>query len=138
MLTTDASHVAAVPDNITRIAKDVAVAAFEREVHLEIGEQVVAGHEVVGVRQAVRFGLAAAQMALAADGNNLFGIPGMLFGEPDERRIVGVILGRYAVARIAIERGRRESVGLRVNRRSVTARAAQCERLLIPRLAVAR
>ena len=40
------------------------------EIDLEIGKQIVPGHEVVGIRQAGGLGASAAQMALAAGGNN--------------------------------------------------------------------
>ena len=59
------------------IAVDVTISRVQAriigfvKVHLKVREQVVARHEVVRVRQAVRFGVASPQMALAADGNDL-------------------------------------------------------------------
>ncbi len=82
--------VARVLHHIARIAIDVAVAGTQadivglREIDLEIMKQVVAGDKVVGVRQPVRFRLAATQMALATDGDNLPCVASVFRREPDE------------------------------------------------------
>ena len=137
VVTSDAGDIAAIHYYIARAVKDVIPGLCQiGKIDLEVGEEVAARHEVVGVRQAVRFRLAIPQVTLRADRDDLLGILGMLLGEPDQRRVVGVILRRHAVAGIAIERRRGETVSLRVHRRRVTARATQRKGLLVPGLAI--
>src|ERR1035438_2144513 len=116
LVTTDAGDIAAFHRYVAGVADNM-IPGF-CEIDLKIGKKIVARHEVVGVGKAARSGLAAAQMALPANGNDLLGIGGMLLREPDERCVVGVILGRHAVTGITIERRCGEGVGLRVDRKS--------------------
>ena len=142
LVTTDAGDIAAMQDYVARVAQDMAVSRIQiavirpGEIDLEIREQIVTRLEVIGVRKAVRFSFALAQVALPADRFNLPGVLGMLFGEPDQGYIVRMILGRHAVARIAVERGGGEGVRTRVHRGGVTARATHLERLFVPGLAI--
>ena len=134
LVTTDAGDVAAMNNHVARVVDNVIFGLCK--VHLKVGEQVVASHEIVGVGKTARFALASAQMALPANGDDLFGILGMLLREPDERCVVGMVFGRDAVAGKAIERRRGEGVSLRVDRRCMTAGATLGEFLCVPRFAV--
>src|ERR1700722_2240157 len=111
LVTTDTGNIASVRNNIAGVAQDVAIAGIQvdiirlREINMEILKQVIARHEVVGIRKTAGFRFAPAQMALSADGDDLLGIARVRLREPHERNIVRMILRRYAVAGIVIERG---------------------------------
>ncbi len=83
-------NLAAIHHHVAGVTQNMPIAWIEtgiihqREIDLKIFEQVVAGYEVIGVGKTARFRLAGAQMALSADGNDLFGIARVRLREPHQ------------------------------------------------------
>ena len=71
-------------------------------VHFKIAEKVVAGHEIVGIRQPSASGLSGANVALGA--NRRHHSTGILpfLGEVDQRRVLGVFQSDITMTGIAV------------------------------------
>ena len=103
-----------------------------KKIDVEIAKQIVAGHEVIGVRQAACSRPAAANMALPANGDDHASRVMALLGKVNERGVFGVVDRGCAMAGIAIKRRTRERMSGRIDARRVAARAADGELVPVP------
>lgn len=139
-----AGHLGAALDDGAGLGINVAVDGVEGgvigaiEVNLEVSEEIVAGDEVVGVGETRGPGAAAAQMALAADRDDLAWRPPVGVRQPSERRVAGMRERDSAVAGVTIEREGRKGVSGGIDCGGVAARTAARKNIGLPCLAVRR
>lgn len=138
-VTVQTSRLPAVQNHIAHVSEYVTVASVEsfiispRPVDLIVLKQVVAGHEVVCVRQPRRFRFPAAQMALRADRCDNPRVVLPLLRQQYQLRVAGVLKIDVSVTGVAVETEGRKLSGLRIDCRRMTPGAAVGEPGLVPR-----
>ncbi len=131
-------------DHVPRIGVDVAVGGIKSgivgalEIDLEVGKQIVAHYEIIGIGQAAGLGAPAAQVTLAAGRNDFAWIARAFRPQQSKLGIGGVLLLDVTVAGITIEGKRRKAVRLRIDARGVASGALSSEDIGLPGLAIVR
>src|SRR5262249_26358680 len=91
------------------------------EIHLVVLEKIIAWNKVIRIRKPGRPGVSRPQVALRAGRLDRLSVFLALFREKNQRRIVGVLEIDIAMAGIAVEPKSRESQGLGIHSRRMTA-----------------
>lgn len=108
------------------------------EIHFEVGKQIVAYHEIVGIGQSGGLGTSTAQMALAAGRNNFAWLARTLGTQQGQLGVCSVLLLDVAVAGKAIEGEGRKRVRLRINTCGMASGAFCRKDVILPGLAIRR
>src|SRR5437588_8154843 len=107
------------------------------EIDLEVGKQIVANDEIIGVGQTAGLRASAAEMTLAAGGNDLPRIARPFRPQQSQLRVGGVLLLDISMAGIAIKSKSRKRVRFRIDAGRMASGALGSEDIGLPGLAIA-